>query len=261
MIGAPPPGTLPPSTTDPSGSSIWQAGDLLGFKGEEGDQRNLPNAGTPGGPLGSWMREQGMDSVMHGYDFMGVPVMRPWIMPQQSPPANEAMNQRGGVQNVAYIQPVSGGNIAQVAQQVRPSAQQPTSGAEKPGPAAEIPFGPVKGVLTLLPQFGTGNQTRPFGPGESIALPNGMTANEMTWTVPIGKRWAVVPGLWLINGVPTHLNEDQAAEMAVRSGLEWPFTFDTEKEANTYAEHREDFWQKTQDTTQQPPLWQHRSDK
>lgn len=60
-------------------------GDIPGTGGGE------PNAGAPGGPLGSWMRGQGMDPAMKGYDWGGVPTQRPWLMsPQQ--PANEAQN-------------------------------------------------------------------------------------------------------------------------------------------------------------------------
>lgn len=170
----------------------------------------------------------------------------------------------GDISGMLQPQPGSGGNIAQMAQQVPPAVQQsPTMQAGEPGPASGIPYGKVEGQLTLLPQFDAAGQTRPFGPGESIALPNGMTANEMTWTVPIGNRWTVVPGLWLMNGVPTHLTEDQAREQAMKSGFQWPFTFDTLQQADAYARQREDNWENMAQgphmTTAQPPLWKHSS--
>ena len=145
------------------------------------------------------------------------------------------------------------GDISQLAATV------PQQQAQATGPAAEIPYGPVQGQLHLLPQFqGLGN-TRPFGPGEAIRMPNGSITSEETYTVQMGNRWSVIPGLWLINGTPTHLTEDQARNMAVRSGLQWPFTYDSREQADAYAKQREAIWNQTPQTlgmtVAQSALW------
>src|SRR5215469_4796399 len=115
---------------------------------------------------------------------------------------------------------------------------------ESPGPAAQIPFGPLKGRAQLLPQFANLGRVRPFGPGEYVDLGNSGMANEMTYTTQLGNQWAVVPGLWLVNGVPTRVTEDQATEYAQQSGLIWP-TFKSLEEADQFAQQREAVWQKT----------------
>jgi hypothetical protein len=129
----------------------------------------------------------------------------------------------------------------------------------EPGPAAEIPEGPVQGKSNLLPEFSSLGAVRPFGPGEYITLPSGGMANEMTITTQLGDKWAVLPGLWIVNGVPTHVSEDQAAEYARQSGLNWP-TFDTVEQADKWATDREDIWERTPhgQTQAQTPLWSRR---
>ena len=124
------------------------------------------------------------------------------------------------------------------------------------GPAAGIPLGPLKGKPNLMPQYNNLGQNRPLGPGEYVTLPNGSWASEMTYTLQLGNQWAVVPGLWLMNGVPTRVDEDQAAELAQQSGLQWR-TFPDEKSANEYSNQRESTWEKTPvgRSDMQPPLW------
>jgi len=125
------------------------------------------------------------------------------------------------------------------------------------GPAADIPFGPLQGArATLLPQFQGLGRTRPLGPGEYVGLANRGWGSEMTYTLPYQGQWAVLPGLWLMNGVPTHVTEDQALELAQASGLNWQ-TFADEEAAKQFADQREAFWQTAPygRSDLQPPLW------
>jgi hypothetical protein len=121
----------------------------------------------------------------------------------------------------------------------------------------EIPLGPVPGQRTLLPQYNDLGATRPFGPGESVRMPNGAVTSEESVTIqmPDGK-WAVVPGLWLVNGVPTKVDEDQALQLATQSGLDWALSgYSSSDEADKYANEREMNWERNADTRTQPPLW------
>lgn len=124
------------------------------------------------------------------------------------------------------------------------------------GPAAEVPYGPLTGKLRHYPAYDHLGKVRPLGPGEYVAAPDGSWESEMTYTVPLGKQWAVVPGLWLKNGVPTHVTEDEAAKLATSSGLNWA-TFPDETQANAFANQREAIWQKTPfgRSDHQKPLW------
>lgn len=108
----------------------------------------------------------------------------------------------------------------------------------------------------MLPHFGSLGQNRPFGPGEYLHLPNGSWASEMTYTLPYQGKYAVLPGLWLKNGVPHHVTEDEAIELAQQSGLNWPM-FDQEAHAEQYATQREQRWQTAPFGRSDfyPPLW------
>jgi len=127
---------------------------------------------------------------------------------------------------------------------------------------AEIPVGPLKvGQSRFLPnQFSRLGNTRPLGPGEAVQLQGGGITSEETYTqqMPNG-QWAVIPGLWLINGVPTKVSPEQATQLAVQSGLTWTFSFPSEEQADAYATHREAVWERTPQaldmTTSQPALW------
>jgi hypothetical protein len=124
------------------------------------------------------------------------------------------------------------------------------------GPAAQIPLGPVKGKFYSRPElFNQLGRVRPLGPGEYVDM-DGNWASEMTYTLRLGNHWSVVPGLWVINGVPTRVNEDQAIELAQQSGLIWP-TFKNSQEADKFAIAREAIWEKTPHgrSDQQKPLW------
>lgn len=130
---------------------------------------------------------------------------------------------------------------------------------QNPGPAAEIPYGPVKGDLNLLPQFNDLGSTRPFGQGEFLKMPNGSITSEETYTVPVGNKWYVVPGLWLIDGVPTHVTEDQAIDLMQQSNLDWPNAYDTLEEADKYSIDREQHWEDNPgQTMSQVSLWRRR---
>lgn len=123
--------------------------------------------------------------------------------------------------------------------------------------APQLPdFGPLQGKATLLPQYSNLGQNRPFGPGEYLALPNGGWANEMSYTLPMNNQWSVIPGLWMMNGVPTRVSEDQALELAQQSGLTWR-SFADQKAAEQFANQREALWQKAPygGSHAQQPLW------
>ena len=97
--------------------------------------------------------------------------------------------------------------------------------------------------------------TRPFAPGEYLNNPDGSWSNEMSWTVEVNGKPSVVPGLWLVNGTPTHVNENTAARYAEASGLKFP-SFATQQEAEDYANNRETQWQdKQKGDTSVPGLW------
>lgn len=118
--------------------------------------------------------------------------------------------------------------------------------------------GPIAGAQPHLNSYYNqlGN-TRPLGPGEWIRMPDGSSASEETYTTQFRDgRWAVVPGLWLINGVPTHVSGDQAAELAQRSGLNWPM-FPSSEAGDAFANQREIIWEQTPTgrTDLQQPLW------
>lgn len=120
-----------------------------------------------------------------------------------------------------------------------------------------MPLGPQPGQLHRLSQYDNLGRIRPFGPGEFLRNPDGSMSSEESLTVQMPNgQWAVVPGLWLIDGVPHKVNEDQAAEFAQRSGLVWP-TFDSLNWAEQFANHRENIWERTPfgRTDAQPPLW------
>jgi hypothetical protein len=74
-------------------------------------------------------------------------------------------------------------------------------------------------------------------------------------TVPMGNQWAVVPSLWMVNGVPTRVDWRTAVQYAQQSGLTWPM-FDSENWANQYARHRETVLNRPgMGTGAMEPLW------
>lgn len=121
--------------------------------------------------------------------------------------------------------------------------------------------GPVRGQLHLLPQYQNLGNIRPFGPGEWINRVNpdgstGWSSEETTTTRFSNGKWAVVPTLWMVNGVPMTLDEQIATQYAEQSGLNWPM-FNSEAEANAWSDQREQRWQQVPmgRSDMQPPLW------
>ena len=125
-------------------------------------------------------------------------------------------------------------------------------------PAHQIPLGPIAGTMNRLPtlydQLGA---NRPLGPGEFVSQTGGGMTSEETLTIPMANdQWMVVPGLWLINGIPTKVTEDKAQEMARQSSLNFP-TFPSQAHADAYTKQRENIWETNPqgNTSIQPPVW------
>lgn len=130
----------------------------------------------------------------------------------------------------------------------------------KAAPVETIKGIPQPGTPHLLPQFDNLGELRPLGPGEWLQNPNGSWSSERTFTIQDpslnGGKPSVVPGLWIQNGRPVQLTEDQAAQAAARSHLLFP-SFPTMGEAEKFANDREAVWEKTPEghSEAQPPLW------
>lgn len=126
--------------------------------------------------------------------------------------------------------------------------------------------GPMQGQLFLnaqiAPQVPEG-APRPFAPGEYVKNQDGSWSSEITGTIEQGQypelnggKATIVPTLWIVNGVPTRVDEDTAAGYAVQSGL--PFqSFDSNAAAEAYSQQRENLWQTIQpeQAGQIPALW------
>lgn len=145
-----------------------------------------------------------------------------------------------------------------------------SSGASNPRAATDQGSLPSVGVLpgklflneAIAPKV-TAGSPRPFAPGEYVQNPNGSWSSEITTTTGKndfpnlnGGRPTVIPTLWLVDGKPTRVSEDKAAELAAKSGLKFP-SFDTEKQAEDFSQRREDSWQSVQPTqaAKIPSLW------
>lgn len=127
-------------------------------------------------------------------------------------------------------------------------------------------LGPLPGQVFLNPQIAPqvpDGSPRPLSPGEYVKNPQGSWSSEITTTtdpgaVPAlnGGQPTVIPTLWVINGVPTRVDEDTAAQLAVQSGLRFP-GFKTPEEAESYSQQREDSWQTIdpENAASVPALW------
>jgi hypothetical protein len=117
-------------------------------------------------------------------------------------------------------------------------------------------LGVQRGRLYTLPQYNQLGPIRPFGPGEWLDRGDGNWSSEETRTVPYGNGYAVVPGLWMVNGQPVMVDEEQAAQYAQQSRLNWP-TFPDLKSAEDFATQREARWQTVPigRSDMQQPLW------
>jgi len=147
--------------------------------------------------------------------------------------------------------PAAGGALGLATTPAAPQQPQPPQGG--------APTPDLAGTLHVLPQYSALGATRPFGPGEYVMNSNGGWSSEYSVTVEDPRqpgKFMVVPSLWLINGKPTILSEDQAAATAAQSGLIFP-SFGDEKAAESFSVDREGKWQKVPigRSDLQPPLW------
>jgi hypothetical protein len=76
-----------------------------------------------------------------------------------------------------------------------------------------------RGKLPRVPR----GAARPFGPEESVTNPDGSTSSEVSLTVTDprlnGGSATIVPSVWMVNGKPMRVSQDQAVDFAIRSGL------------------------------------------
>lgn len=128
------------------------------------------------------------------------------------------------------------------------------SGAPKqksaPDPEPLNQFGVLPGQLFLNPALAPQvlpNMPRPFAPGEYMQNPDKSWSSEMSYTVAHpalnGGLPTNIPGLWIKDGKPYHATEEEAAQFAAQSGLQWP-TYQTIKSADDAAAEREAQWQR-----------------
>jgi hypothetical protein len=101
---------------------------------------------------------------------------------------------------------------------------------------------------------------RPFHQGEYLTNPNGSWSNEMSTTVahPALNRGMPtnVPTLWLIDGKPTRVTDEQAAMLAAQSGLNFT-AYPNAHAADQAATARENGWQNIEPSQSGTvaPLW------
>lgn len=103
----------------------------------------------------------------------------------------------------------------------------------------------------LLGNYAKGG-ARPFAPGEYLNNPDGSWSSEMSYSLQDptfnGGLPTNIPGLWIKDGKPYHATEDEAAQFAAQSGLQWP-TYQKINEADAASAEREKNWQKLPRTT------------
>lgn len=132
-------------------------------------------------------------------------------------------------------------------------------------PARPLPSaGVLPGTLHLNPQLAPSvpaGSPRPFAPGEWIQNPNGSWSSEISTTLSdphlAGGRPVNIPTLWLVNGKPERVSEDQAVQYAIQSGLPWR-SYSSMQAADAAARQREAEWQKVQpgpSAAEVPSLW------
>lgn len=164
-----------------------------------------------------------------------------------------------GAPGVADIAHMLGAGMQPVATQTAPPGVETAQG-QMPG------FGALPGQVflnnTIAPQV-PADAPRPLAPGEYVKNPQGSWSSEITTTTDPGAfpslnggAPTVIPTLWVINGVPTRVDEDTAAQLAAQSGLRFP-SFKTPQEAETFSQQREASWQSLQPESagQVPALW------
>lgn len=149
----------------------------------------------------------------------------------------------------------------------RASGQQRPTGPSQESSTPETRGLPQQGTMpgmvhlnpSIAPQVSNG-APRPFAPGEWVDNPDGSWSSEITVTVTNpalnGGKPTVIPGMWLVNGQPQRVSEDQATAYAKASGLNFP-SFNSLAAADTFANNRESVWHgvKPQEASKIPPLW------
>lgn len=133
-------------------------------------------------------------------------------------------------------------------------------GAPRDLPAAGFLPGSLHLNPSIAPKVAAG-APRPFAPGEYVANPDGSWSSEISMTVVNpelnGGKPTNIPSLWVVNGKAYRAqSEDEAAALAVRSGLSWP-AFASVEIADKAASDREAKWQglKPEQASSIPPLW------
>ena len=123
-------------------------------------------------------------------------------------------------------------------------------------------YQPMPGQLFLNEKIAPQVQgdARPLAPGEYIQNPDGGWSSEVTVTVQHpqlnGGKPTVVPSMWVVGGKAVKVSEDQAAELAAKSGLQFPAHPSLEA-AEKFATERESTWQTLTPQTagKVAPLW------
>ncbi len=156
----------------------------------------------------------------------------------------------------AAVAPVGTAPAAAVSPQV---AAVPDAGGAPSLPALGILPGQANLDPKLAPKVPDG-AARPLAMAEHVVNPDGSTSNEISVTVTDptlnGGKPTLLPSLWVVDGKPTRVNEDQAVDLAKQSGLTFK-SFDSLDAAEKFATDRETAWQTTkpEDAGKVEPLW------
>lgn len=109
----------------------------------------------------------------------------------------------------------------------------------------------------MLPRVPRG-AARPFGPEESVKNPDGSTSSEISLTVTNPRlnngAATLIPSVWMVDGQPMRVSEDQAVEYALKSGLRFPPHRSIDA-AESYITKRHELLDAGQPAS---PLWQQR---
>lgn len=149
-----------------------------------------------------------------------------------------------------------------LAQAVQQKPQQPAPQAATPKALPNTGFLP--GQTFLNPKIAPTvpeNAARPLAPGEYVKNPDGSWSSEISVTVADPRlnngQPTNIPSLYIVNGKPYRAkNEDEAADLAIQSGLNWP-SHKTMDDAIAASDAREKQWQtiEPQNAGNVPPLW------
>lgn len=179
--------------------------------------------------------------------------MKPDVMPAPGP---------AGMTPASPIAPVPAAAAMQTDVPATAPASATSLGAGVMPPALPAE-GPLAGKAFLDPNVAPkvpDGAPRPLAMTEHVVNPDGSTSNEISVTVQDkslnGGKPTLLPSLWVVNGQPTRVNEDQAVAFAKQSGLRFK-SFDTLDQAEKFATDRETKWQttKSEDAGKVEPLW------